>query len=58
MKAGARMRLDDYEFRPITFQGVTFPATPMGIFILEAILGIEDEARMEWVKHSMAFDWP
>ena len=36
------MTLDDYEWRPITFQGVTFPATVMGISILEPVLDITD----------------
>ncbi len=43
------MPLDDYEFRPITFQGVTFPATLMGISILEPVLGIEDEDLGDWL---------
>ena len=37
------MPFDDYDFRPITFQGVTFPATLMGIDILEPMLDIQDE---------------
>ncbi len=43
------MPLDDYEFRPITFQGVTFPATLMGISILEPVLRIEDEDLGDWL---------
>jgi hypothetical protein len=43
------MPLDDYEFRPITFQGVTFPATLMGISILEPVLGIEDKDLGDWL---------
>ena len=43
------MPLDDYEFRPITFQGVTFPATLMGISVLEPALGIEDEDLGDWL---------
>jgi hypothetical protein len=37
------MPFNDYDFRPITFQGVTFPATLMGISILEPVLGIEGD---------------
>ena len=43
------MALDDYEFRPITFPGVTFPATLMGISILEPVLGIMDEDLGDWL---------
>lgn len=43
------MPLDDYEFRPITFQGVMFPATLMGISILEPVLGIADEDFGDWL---------
>jgi hypothetical protein len=43
------MTLDDYAFRPITFQGVTFPATLMGISILEPVLGITDEDIADWL---------
>jgi len=43
------MAIDDYEFRPITFQGVTFPATLMGISILEPVLGIRDREFIDWV---------
>jgi len=43
------MALDDYEFRPITFQGVTFPATLMGVSILEPVLGISDPEFIDWV---------
>lgn len=43
------MAFDDYEFRPITFQGVTFPATLMGISILEPVLGITDEDVADWL---------
>jgi hypothetical protein len=43
------MTLDDYEFRPITFQGVTFPATLMGVSILEPVLGITDRELIDWV---------
>jgi len=43
------MAFNDYEFRPITFQGVTFPATLMGISILEPVLGIADEDFGDWL---------
>ena len=43
------MPLDDYEFRHITFQGVTFPATLMGISVLEPVLEIEDEDLADWL---------
>lgn len=42
-------QLDDYAFRPITFQGVIFPATLMGISILEDLLGVEDEDLGDWL---------
>jgi hypothetical protein len=43
------MKLDDYEFRPITFQGVTFPATLMAVSILEPVLDIRDREFIDWV---------
>jgi len=43
------MAFDDYNFRPITFQGVTFPATLMGVSILEPVLGITDEDLGSWL---------
>jgi hypothetical protein len=43
------MPLDEYEWRPITFQGVTFPATLMGVSILEPVLGITDREFGEWL---------
>ena len=43
------MEFDDYEFRQITFQGVTFPATLMGVSILEPVLGIRDREFIDWV---------
>lgn len=43
------MALDDYEFRPITFQGVKFPATLMGVSILEPVLDIRDQEFIDWV---------
>ena len=43
------MALDGREWRPITFQGVTFPATLMGVSILEPVLGITDRELGEWL---------
>jgi hypothetical protein len=43
------MPLDDYEFRPITFQGVTFPATLMAIDLLGPVLDIQDEDLGDWL---------
>jgi hypothetical protein len=43
------MALDDKDFRPITFQGITFPAALMGVSILEPVLGIEDREFSDWV---------
>ena len=43
------MTLDEREWRPITFQGVTFPATLMAISILEPVLGIKDHEFIDWV---------
>jgi len=43
------MPINDYEFRPITFQGETFPATLMGISILEPVLDISDEDLGDWL---------
>jgi hypothetical protein len=43
------MPIDDYHFRPITFQGETFPASLMGISILEPVLGITDEDLGDWL---------
>jgi len=43
------MPINDYLFRPITFQGVTFPATLMGISILEPVLSIGDEDLGDWL---------
>lgn len=43
------MALNDFEWRPITFQGVTFPATLMGVSILEPLIGGEDREFSEWV---------
>jgi hypothetical protein len=43
------MAFNDREFRPITFQGITFPATLMGISILEPVLGIKDHEFIDWV---------
>jgi hypothetical protein len=43
------MALDLKDWRPITFQGVTFPATLMGSSVLDPIFGIEDEDLAEWL---------
>ena len=43
------MPLDPKIWRPITFQGVTFPATLMGSSILESIFGIEDDDLAGWL---------
>jgi len=43
------MALDAREWRPITFQGVTFPAALMGVSILEPVLGIKDHEFIDWV---------
>ena len=44
-----RMTRNDYDWRPITFQGVTFPATLMAISILEPVLDIADEDVADWL---------
>jgi hypothetical protein len=41
--------LDDYDFRPITFEGITFPPSLMGISILEPVLDIDDEDLGDWI---------
>lgn len=46
---GIVMVLDDYSWRPITFQGVTFPATLMGISILDPVLDTSDEELHLWL---------
>ena len=44
------MAFDDYEFRPITFQGVTFPATLMGISVLLSVFDMADEDFLgDWI---------
>jgi hypothetical protein len=43
------MALDAQNWRPITFQGVVFPPTLMGISILEPVLGIRDRDLIDWV---------
>lgn len=43
------MPLDERHWRPITYQGITFPATLMGISVLEPILGIMDEEVAHWL---------
>ena len=43
------MALDEKQWRPITFEGVTFPATLMGVDTLEVILNITEEELGEWL---------
>jgi hypothetical protein len=43
------MLINDYDFRPNTFQGETFPATLMAISILEPVLDIADEDLGDWL---------
>lgn len=43
------MPIDGYKFRPITFQGVTFPATLMGISILDPVIENTDEELGLWL---------
>lgn len=43
------MVLDDDNFRPITFQGITFPATLMGTSVLVSALHLTDEDLGEWL---------
>jgi hypothetical protein len=42
------MTPNDY-WRPITFQGETFPATLMAISILQPVLGIKEEDLTDWL---------
>ena len=43
------MPSNEQDWTPITFQDVTFPATLMGISILEPVLDIADEELGEWL---------
>jgi hypothetical protein len=43
------MSLNEYDWRPITFQGETFPATLMAISILEPVLDLRDEDLADWL---------
>jgi hypothetical protein len=43
------MALDDYGWRPITFQGVKFPATLMAADVIDSALEIEDEEFSSWL---------
>ena len=43
------MKPDERHWRPITFQGVTFPPSLMGISILEPVLGVNDEDFGDWL---------
>ena len=42
------MNLDSYDWRPITFQGETFPPSFMGVSILVEILPVSDEV-VDWL---------
>jgi hypothetical protein len=42
-------QLNDSDWRPITFQGVTFPPTLMAISVLEPILDLNDEEFGSWL---------
>jgi hypothetical protein len=39
----------DYHFRPITFEGVTFRSSVMGISVLEPIIPEMDDESAEWI---------
>src|SRR5690348_11018588 len=43
------MTLSDYEWRPITFQGVELPATLMAASALEPMLALDDEEFGSWL---------
>jgi len=43
------MPLNDYDYRPITFEGETFPPTLMAISILEPMLDLHDEEIGDWL---------
>jgi hypothetical protein len=43
------MALSDYDWRPITFQGVTLPATLMAASTLESVLALDDEDFGSWL---------
>jgi hypothetical protein len=43
------MPIDEKEWRPITFQGVTFPSTLMGVSVLGPVLLTTDEELNEWL---------
>ena len=43
------MALNDYDWRPITFQAVTFPATLMAASTLEPVPDIQDEDFGSWL---------
>ena len=45
------MALSDYDWRPITFQGVTFPATLMGASTLQPTPDIKDGELGSWLWH-------
>jgi hypothetical protein len=43
------MAFNDYDWRPITFQGVVFPPTLMAISVLVPVLVIADEELADWL---------
>ena len=43
------MALNEYDWRPITFQGETFPPTLMAISLLEPVLDVKDEDLADWL---------
>ena len=49
-KSDNNMKLiNDYEWRPITFQGVLFPPELMAITVVECLFENEDEKLSEWL---------
>ena len=43
------MDLNDFEWRRITFEEISFPSTLMGASILESVLGITDREVADWI---------
>jgi hypothetical protein len=43
-------KFDHNEWRPITFEGTTFPPTLMGISVLGSILPEEDDELEDWLR--------
>jgi hypothetical protein len=53
------MSLDDYAFRPITFQGVAFPPSLMAISMLGRVLAIADGDLDDWLwRFPICCGWP